>query len=77
MLEQGQEGGVLYFADDDNTYDLRLFRLGEGSVIGYIWDIYIYDKQGSKDKKTSLGLKLVWRKHQIHEDIILKPIIKT
>ena len=28
VLEQGQEDGVLYFADDDNTYDLRLFRSG-------------------------------------------------
>ena len=26
VLENSEEGGVVYFADDDNTYDLRLFN---------------------------------------------------
>ena len=26
MLDHGQEDSVVYFADDDNTYDLRLFN---------------------------------------------------
>ena len=25
VLDNSEEGGVMYFADDDNTYDLRLF----------------------------------------------------